>query len=713
MENPDLLDAARVGFAGLSVSPTVQTHALEALETWLTQVHFGSYRSQLVAMIEQGFWTTLVDSFYRTLPFGTGGRRGTVGVGPNRFNPWTLGTSVEGHARWLRATRGGGPLSVVIGYDVRVFHDMGRQLVSDVPAPIRGMSSRNFAEIAAEVYAAAEIAVHLPPEGTYMSTPELSHAVRALGAAGGLVISASHNPPDDNGSKFYHANGGQMVPPYDEQLGQIIADVHAIDRLPLDRARATGLVREVGTRIRDEYLQINLSCGRQPAARSAHVVFTPLHGTGRATVAHVLDAAGFRVDLEPTQSDYDGAFTNVPFHAPNPERPGTLAAAKITADKLGADLVMACDPDADRLGVSVRHPRQAPGVVDGWRDLNGNELAALVCHQALKHHPRDRPVVFKTEVTSSLVERIANAAGARIVGDLLVGFKYIGEALYALENQGKYRSFDAELDDFAVGVEESHGVLLTHAVRDKDASGGAIVLAELASKEAEQGRTLVDTLVDIWSTCGYVHNQLVSVVMRGASGKLAIDSIMDSMRQAPPAQMGGMVVTGFWDRSDPEGFLGPVRSKTDAASRNVLVWHLGERGRILLRPSGTEPKCKVYVELAGSPSADLASEIPAIAAQCQSLADAFVLDMLARVDRSLPRWALRMDDLVSVDERQCFVENMPTLLDRLSGDDGAVRQWVEESIGWDNRGLYAAAVRAYIETHRPPQGEALLSLFSD
>lgn len=713
----NLLDSARVGFAGVDVTPAVQEDALTSLQSWLSDPYFHSYQAQIIALIEAGRWRTLIDSFYRTLPFGTGGRRGKVGVGPNRFNPWTLGTSVQGHALWLRETRGEVPLSVVIGYDVRVFNDLSGELVPGVPSPVTGMTSRDFAELAAEVYAANEITVHLPPVDTFMSTPELSHAVRAISADAGLVISASHNPPDDNGSKFYHAHGGQVVPPYDEQMAAQVSQVRSVDRLSLDRARATGLVRELSPEVRDRYLHTNLNCSRTPSERDAHVVFTPLHGTGRATVAWVLGAAGFRVDLEPSQASYDGEFPGVPFRAPNPERPATLNAARATAESLGADLVMGCDPDADRLGVAVHHPRPGPGVTDGWRTLNGNEIAALVVHQALQGRT-DEPVVFKTEVTSRLIERVAEATGARAVSHLLVGFKYIGEAMHHLEMTGRYGELKAGLDAFCVGVEESHGALVTHDIRDKDAAGAAVLLAELAAKEKKQGRTLLDTLTGLWEAHGYVHNQLLSTVMRGAKGKATIDQIMAHMRQDPPQSIGGLPVTAFYDRQDPDGPFGTIHSGTEAASRNVLVWHLGETARVILRPSGTEPKSKVYVELAGEPGADLSEDIPRIAAQCQSLADAFVLQMLESVDIQLPRWALRIEDLVSIEDKVRFVQVIvPALLERVApeGASAQTQSWLESEIsayGPKAHLLFSKAMQAYIDKNRPANGEALTALFT-
>jgi len=716
--SPDLsaiLDDVRIGFAGLSVPPPLQEAALQNLERWLLEAPFASYRYQIHALIEASRWDLLLDGFYQVLPFGTGGRRGLVGIGPNRFNPWTLSASIQGHASWLRRTRGDGALSVVIAADVRQFRDLGGQLVAGVPNPVLGMTSRDFAEIAAEVYAAAGITVLLPPPGTYLSTPELSFAIRHLGADGGVNISASHNPPDDNGSKFYNATGGQEIPPRDERMAEEVAGVTHIERMPLDRARVVGLVRELGPDVHAAYVATNLALARGQGPRSVRVAFTGLHGLGLNTVVPVLEAAGFQVEVEPTQSSYDGAFPNVPFRAPNPEVQRSMSAAAAFAEQQGLDLVMACDPDADRLGLMVRHPAQGPG---GWRFMNGNEIAALVCHQALSTRTAGEALVMKTEVTSRLVDRVARAHGARVVGHLLVGFKYIGDALDQIETTGQFAGLSATLDDFALGAEESHGVLVTPAIRDKDAAGGALMLAELAEAEKAEGRTLLDTIHALWAEVGYVRNHLVSTVMRGAEGRARIQTIQASLRRDPPSAIGGRAVTASHDRQDPRGPFGPILSETDRASRDVLVWELGEDARIILRPSGTEPKNKIYVEVAGQPGVDLDDEISRVDAEARHLAEDFTLLMLARIGLSLPRWALRVSDLVSVEHKMLFASRvMPGLLERMEAESAEAGRWLDQQIapyGRDARGLVAEAVRAWLaeQPEHPDYAENLLELFT-
>lgn len=688
METSEILDAARVGFAGLDVSPVIQESALSNLQSWLTDSRFDAYQSQILAQIEEERWSTLVDSFYRTLPFGTGGRRGTVGIGPNRFNPWTLATSIQGHATWLRAQLGDQPLSVVIGYDVRRFDDLGGNLVAHATTPVRGITSRHFAEIATEVYAAHDITVYLPPAGSILSTPELSFAVRALHADAGLVISASHNPPDDNGSKLYHGHGGQMVPPYDGEVAALIEAVETTERMSMDRAQANGLVRVIPTEVHSEYIAANLAVSRHPEARSTHVVFTPLHGTADTTVADVLSAAGFSLTMEPSQADHDGSFPTVPFRVPNPERAETLERAIATADKVGAGLVMGCDPDADRLGVAVKGQH-------GWQTLNGNEIAALVCHAALQTHPNSQPLVIKTEVTSSLVSRIAESHGATVVEHLLVGFKYIGEALFMLERKGKFLHIEGNPDCLAAGVEESHGVLVTPEVRDKDAAGGALLLAELASVEQQQNRTLIDTLNDLMNTHGAVYNLLLSTVMKGAQGRSRIEAVQQSFRVHPPEKIAEIPVVQFTDHQQTDGVFGPFRSDTDKASRDVLVWHLEGNIRVILRPSGTEPKSKVYVEVSGTPGAELQAEQQRIKHQARQIGQSFIQEMLNRVNITLPDWALEISDLVSIEDKEAWAnEVIPALQQRIEEDPESAQQWFVTQLNAERRAMLRPGVEA-------------------
>ena len=692
METAEILDAARVGFAGLNIAPSTQEHALTHMKEWLDETRFVPYRAQIVALAQSNRWTELLDSFCRVLPFGTGGRRGKVGIGPNRFNPWTFSTSVEGHARWLKSTLNNESISVVIGYDVRHFQDHSEVLAPGIKTPVTGIRSRDFAEIAAEIYAAHEITVFMPEAGEFLSTPELSFAIRALGADGGLVISASHNPPDDNGSKFYHGHGGQLIPPFDQDLSHVISKVDRIDRMSIDRGMANGLIRILERDLHSRYVATTIQSTRPSPIKLIPVVFTPLHGTSDRSVGAVLKTAGVPLIMEPSQSTHDGSFLTVPYQSPNPERPETLSCAIETANQTGATMVMGCDPDADRLGVAVKHE-------SNWITLNGNEIAALVTHAVLETHSHPEPLVLKTEVTTSLVTRIAEAKGARIIDDLLVGFKYIGNALFMMERKGRFQEVEGDLECFAVGVEESHGILVTSETRDKDAAGGALVLTQLATTEADQGRTLIDTLYGLMERHGVFANHLGNVVLEGATGRARIDQIMASYRADPPTNILDQTVLEMTDRQDPDGPDGPHLSETDKISRNQLSFNLANGGRVLLRPSGTEPKLKVYIELTDLHLPTPSQQLDNLKQQAKQLHQAIVMDMLARIEISMPPWAFEIDDNVNLDTKiKWATQLVPALLEKLEMEPTQALNWLHSNMDQESRSLLKPGILALIES---------------
>lgn len=700
--------ACERGLAALPVAADDRARALTNLEEWRSGAAFADYRPQLDWLIEARRFEDLLDSFFRVLPFGTGGRRGPVGIGTNRFNLFTLASSVQGHAEFLRRYEPGDAHSVVVVYDVRAFHDLRKVYNPDLPNPVSGVSSRDFARIAAEVYTAMGVRVFFPEQG-FLSTPELSFAIRRLGATAGLNISASHNHPDDNGGKFYNRHGAQHVPPRDEELADLVDAVREIRRMPFEEALASGWIAPIPADQHKAYVDLNVAQSLAPRARRARVVFTPLNGTGANTVGAVLTAAGFRVDGVREEAEPDGTFPAIPFRAPNPEVRESMERAVRVAEACGAELVMACDPDADRIGICAR-------AGDGrYRFFHGNEIAALVVHYkleklaALGRLPR-HPLVIKTEVTTELIAAIARKFGAALVGDLLVGFKYHGHVLERIE-RGDYPG-GFTLADFIAGVEESHGVLVTPEIRDKDAAGAAILLAELASELALQGQTLVDYLDRIYLELGYFANRLTSTVMTGAMGLANIRRIQAALRETPPAELAGLRVVEAIDHLDESGPLGPLVSQTDAASRDVLVFRLEGGARAILRPSGTEPKNKAYVEVPLPPlGVDAGAE--ALGRQraegdrlTLEIADALSQQMLRVIGVDLPRFALRVSGLVSLDKRIDFAHRfVPALVDRARANPPAAElgAWIDaelESYGKDARGLTADAVRAFLAEER-------------
>jgi phosphoglucomutase/phosphomannomutase len=617
----DLLAQATAGFRGVEADDALKEQALKHLRQWLTASDFAAYRPQLEWLIRSEQWSGLLDRFGQILPFGTGGRRGPVGIGPNRMNLWTLAASVQGHCEYLKERFPEvQPLHVVVAYDVRRFEDKRRSYNPQLPNPVLHVSSRDFAQQAVGVYAANSItATILPPESRrFLATPELSFTIRFFRAHGGLNISASHNPPDDNGGKFYDERGGQPVPPDDQIMADLVDQVTTIKTLSWAEAMRSGRVHLLDDAPHKAYIDL---CRRQslvppPRFDEIKVVFTPLHGVGSMTAMEALVGQGFRVTPVEEQMNPDGLFPNVT-QTPNPEVPVSMDRAVACARQHQADLILSTDPDADRLGAMIpghgKDAKEKKGEATDWRFVTGNEIAALLTHFKLARLAQEgrlppSPIVIKTEVTTSLVTRIARHFGAQVVENLLVGFKYIADVLWQLEQSGAYEDVRGTPKDFVIAVEESHGLLLTSQIRDKDAAASALMLAELALDQKRHGRTVLDYLESIFRQFGYFRNDLVNVVMTGLDGKQKMARMLNGLRAAPPATIGGLTVTGFEDLRDERGRLGPIKGATDAASRNVLLFHLGDRGRIALRPSGTEPKAKAYVEVCSAPCPPRASD---------------------------------------------------------------------------------------------------------
>jgi phosphoglucomutase/phosphomannomutase len=636
----DVLARVAEGFTGIAADLALKEQALGNLRLWLTGPDFAAYRPQLEWLIGQGDWSGLLDRFHQVLPFGTGGRRGPVGIGPNRMNLWSLGASVQGHCEYLRERFPGvSPLQVVLAYDVRRFEDKRRQYNPGLPNPVLRLSSRGLAEHAAGVYAANGIVAHiLPPDSKhYVATPELSFTIRQLRAHGGLNITASHNPPDDNGGKFYDERGGQPVPPDDQIMADLVDQVGEVRHSPWAEAVRSGNVRFLDEQPHRAYIDHirKQTLVPPPRAEPFQVVFTPLHGVGALTAMEALQAAGFRVLPVAEQMTPDGQFPNVT-KSPNPETPESMDRAAALAKQHHADLVLATDPDADRLGAL------APDRENVWHNVTGNQMAALLTHFKLSKLAQQgrlppSPLVVRTVVTTSLVTRIARHFGAQVIDGLLVGFKYVADVLAHLEQSGSYQDVTGSPNDLIIAVEESHGVLVTPHIRDKDAAGGALLMAELALDQKRKNQTVLDYLARLWKDFGYFRNEGVPVFLRGLEGKQQMAAMLDALRADPPKQFAGLDVTAFEDLRDEEGRFGPLEGATDAASRNVLVFRFGERAKAVLRPSGTEPKAKIYLEAcspprpAGTSDATWANSCRQVDDLLERLRDDFVRQALGRI----------------------------------------------------------------------------------
>jgi len=734
---PALIAAAREGFETVKLNPELRAAALSALEAWLADNRFAgllpdsNYRPLLERLIADKRWDFLLDSFYQTIPFGTGGRRGPVGIGPNRINPFTIGSSVQGHVEYLRQHMPAGQeLKVVVAYDVRKFEDLRGAYPKDAPNPLRGLTSKDLAQIAASVYCAAGVTVYMLPDepADFISTPELSFLIRRYGAHGGLNTSASHNHPDDNGGKFYNGEGGQEIPPNDEQMVEIVERITSVTSIPYSEARASGLIRDVTAEDRQAYVDLNLSLAVRPDPGPAKIVFTGLHGTGVKTVGECLQAMGFKLDEQyfevPEQREFRGDFLNVKFRSPNPEVPQSLDLAIKRAKAVGADMLLATDPDADRLGGCSLDR-------DGYAFLNGNEFAAILTRYVLERRKADgtlpkRPLVIKTQVTTELITRITEAYNGVVIGDLLVGFKYIGDILAKLEADGRFRDVEASLSDFILGTEESHGLLMTPEIRDKDAAGAAVVLANLCSDLKEQGKTLSDYLRETYKIYGYHRNFLRSTIMSGAAGAAAIQKIQAELRANPPAKIGEFEVdsvTDYFDtRPRSEGGFGEFVSGTDQAGRNLIVYHLSGGAKATVRPSGTEPKNKVYIEMPADPLGPDASDAQLETAQVatekrvQALGNAFLELMLGIVDIELPDYALKISDLVTLENKLHFSKTfVPALEAKIAGGVSAAElsDWIDEQLapyGSDARLLVADAFEAYLQQGAERLGSTAVAL---
>ncbi len=619
----DLLAAAKEGFQTVEVDPAVKNQAFEHLRTWLTDAAFTPYRPQLQWLIETKQWPGLIDRFCEILPFGTGGRRGPVGIGPNRMNLWTLGASVQGHCEYLKQQfPGAAVLHVAVAYDVREFKDKRHQYNPDLPNPALGLSSKHFAHHATEVYTANGIHVSvLPPDSPrYLATPELSFIIRHLRFQGGLNVSASHNPPDDNGGKFYDERGGQPIAPDDQIMAELVDQVTTIKALPWPEAVRSGKVHYLNQESHAAYIDV---CRRQslvppPRFDEIKVVFTPLHGVGAMTAMEVLTAQGFRVTPVEEQMKPDGQFPNVT-QSPNPEVPASMDRAAALGDECHADILLATDPDADRVGTMFPRGQgsgvggQAPDVLapdpcplTPFRYVNGNEIAALLTHFKLaKLSEQSRlppsPIVLCTEVTTALVTKIARHFGAQVVNNLLVGFKYMADVLWQLESTGSFDDIRGTPEDFVIASEESHGIMALPQVRDKDAGAACLLLAELALDQKRKGRTALAYLQHMYEQFGYHRNTMAPIVMTGLEGKQKMARMMERLRSNPPTQIAGLTVTGFEDLRDENGRMGPIKGDTDRAARNFLIWRMGDHAKLSLRPSGTEPKAKAYIEVSSAP----------------------------------------------------------------------------------------------------------------
>lgn len=499
------------------------------------------------------------DRFYRDLAFGTGGLRGVIGAGTNRMNVYTVGKATQGYSNYLNR-RFAAP-SVAIAYDSRI-------------------NSRLFAETAAGVFAANGIRVHIYDR--LMPTPSLSFAVRDLRCSGGCVITASHNPAKYNGYKVYGLDGCQITT---DAAAAIQSEIDRVDpfadvrSMPFSEALSADLAAYIGADTVERYLAAVSGASLLPEgmAQNVSIVYTPLNGTGISCVPHTLRSHGFtNLLLPPEQAEPDGNFPTCPY--PNPEIREALAVGLRLAEETGSELLLATDPDCDRVGAAVK-------TENGYRLISGNEMGVLlldfVCRMRRENRTMpERPVAVKTIVTTPMAEKIAVHYGVEL-RNVLTGFKFIGEQIGRLEKENA-------AERFIFGFEESYGYLSGSFVRDKDAVNASLLICEMFVWYKAQGKTLADALDALYAQYGFYETKLLSFAFEGSAGFTHMTALLDSLRSAPPAELGGERVTATVDYD---------RDETGLPRSNVLRF-VFSGGEAVVRPSGTEPKLKIYLTAA-------------------------------------------------------------------------------------------------------------------
>ena len=567
------------------------------------------FRSDVEKLIAAADWKELEERFYTDLEFGTGGLRGVIGGGTNRMNSFVVRRATTGLAQYVAqhgTTAPDGSRAAVIAHDSRRY-------------------SREFALASALVFAAHGIRTYLFSD--LRPTPELSFAVRELNASVGIVITASHNPPQYNGYKVYWGDGAQIVEPHDSRIIERVKAVKAdeIVSLSKDEALARGLLVYIDRQIDDAFVAMVKRQAVRPALLKDHgsevkVVYTPLHGTGAMMVERVLGELGVRVITVPEQREPDGEFPTVRF--PNPEEAAALEMAVALARKERADIVIATDPDADRIGIAVPEG-------DDFRLITGNQLGVLLvdyvfgARKAMGTLPA-QPVFVKTIVTTEMQRVIAEAYGAQVY-DVLTGFKHIASVMRNLEeNPGT--------GTYVMGDEESYGYLIGTEVRDKDSITATMLTIEMTLYLRTLGKSVLDRLNELYVEHGYYEELTISKNFEGQQGKATMAALMQSLRSNPPKTFGGSKVLRIVDiETDREidAQNGTVKAGPGLPKSNVLQLFLANGAKISMRPSGTEPKIKFYASCHGRPSQPLNEGQALVATQLEAI-EADIVATIAR-----------------------------------------------------------------------------------
>jgi phosphoglucomutase len=536
----------------------------QKINTWLTGNYDAATQAEIRELQAQNQEDALSDAFYRDLEFGTGGLRGVMGAGSNRMNRYTLGMATQGLSNYLLQQFAGQEIKVAIAHDSR-------------------NNSKEFARIAADIFSANGITVYLFE--ALRPTPELSFTIRQLGCQSGCVVTASHNPKEYNGFKVYWNDGAQVVAPHDKNIIKEVEAIHSVDEVKFQADNSK--VHIIGAEMDEAYLAKAKSLSINPAAiqrqHDLKIVYTPLHGTGITLVPKALAQLGFtNVHVVEGQATPDGNFPTV--QSPNPEEKVAMQMALDQAKELDADIVLATDPDADRVGIAVKN------TLGEWVLVNGNQTAALLTYYLLSARKQagqmtDKDFIVYTIVTSEILGDIADSYGVKSYRTL-TGFKYIAGLIRELEGKETYIG----------GGEESYGFMIGDFVRDKDAISACAMIAEMAAVAKDNGRTLYEEMTQMYATYGLYREHLISLTKKGQRGAEEIQEMMAGLRANPPATIAGSEVVELRDYKT--GLLHDLRTgqqtPTGLESSNVLQFITADGSKISARPSGTEPKIKFY-----------------------------------------------------------------------------------------------------------------------
>ena len=533
---------------------------------WLSPAFDEETRKEVQAMLDNPDKTALIDAFYQNLEFGTGGLRGIMGAGTNRMNKYIVGMATQGFANYILKAFPGKQCSVVVGHDCR-------------------NNGRMFAETVADIFSANGIKVYLFE--SLRPTPEISFAIRELGAQAGVNVTASHNPREYNGYKAYWDDGAQVLSPHDTGI------IDEVNKVTINDVKFEGnkeLIEIIGGEMDWDYIQaVHEALIDQEVInrqKDLNIVYSAMHGTGRHIVPMALRSWGFQnIHVVPEQMVVDGNFPTVV--SPNPENAEAMTLGMKLGTRLNADLVIASDPDADRLAIVVRNPKGE------WEIINGNQTAMMFCWYIITNRKKlglmkGNEFLVKTIVTSEVIAQIAKKNGVELF-DEFTGFKWIAYRIRVNEGKKKYIG----------GGEESFGFLPFDKVRDKDAPASICLICEIAAWAKDQGKTLYDLLMDIYAEYGFSKETTINVVKPGKTGADEIKQMMEDFRKNPPTEVGGSKVCVWKDfRSLEQKNADGTTSKIDMpATSNVLQWFCEEGTKISVRPSGTEPKIKFYCEI--------------------------------------------------------------------------------------------------------------------